>query len=264
MRNQFVSLSILATTASIFSSVENTNAALMIDLRFTDGTKFHPWNSSNDPITINAWAVVTGGVGNANEEGLQSAIFGIRSFNNFGGAGGITSASLATGWAGSGSATGVATNTSLDGIGDWGNLNNTPLTLGTTFFRVRTSKSSPNQIDYGNAASPSGSVFNTLADGGTEFLVGSFVFTPTSSTGMVSFAPITVRGGTVAPAGWWEDSTDTTAVSPNGAKLVSTGNYGPTGSDVNINGVTIGIPEPTSLGLVGLTGLIFHRRKRLK
>ncbi len=260
---------VAAATLGVVGLNQVSNASLMIDLRFADGGKNYAVATPGSlaPITINAWAVATGTAGNASEEGLQSVIAAIRSqIVNAGITGSITSAQLAPGWGGSGSSVGVATNTSADGIGDWGNASNTPLTLGSTFFRARTAKVAPNQIDYGDASSPAGSVFNNLADGGAEFLIGTFTFTPTATPlgAVLKYAPSTSNGGTVAPAGWWEDSSDTSASNPNGGKLVSTGTLGPANPNAGgVNAVTITvIPEPTTLGLAALAGMGLIRRRR--
>ena len=255
-------VSIAGTLAS------SAQAALTLDLRFSDGSKLKQITAGDlTPISINVWAVVSGAAGNSAEEGLQSVIGAFRSnVISAGFTGGITSAALGSGWGGSGSAVGVATNLSADGIGDWGNASNTPLTLGTTFFRARTSKSVPNQIDFGDATSPGGSTFNSLADGGAEFLIGSVVFTPTAAPqgAILDYAPNTVLGGTVAPAGWWEDAGDTSAANPTGGKLVSNGTLGPATPNVALGTVRIEvpIPEPTSLGLLGLGALGLVRRRR--
>ncbi len=261
-------LNVSVASLGVLAISQAVEASLIVDLRFTDGNDAKIINAGDlTPITIQAWAAVTGAAGNNAEEGLQSVIAAIRSNIVLPGiTGGITSASLASGWGGSGSAVGVATNLSADGIGDWGNASNTPLTLGTTFFRARTTKSVPNQIDFGDATSPAGSTFNNLADGGAEFLIGTFTFTPTAAaTGAVlRYAPSTVLGGTVAPAGWWEDAGDTSAANPTGGKLVANGTLGPaTPNALQVNAVTITvIPEPTTLGLAGLAGLGLIRRRR--
>jgi len=245
------------------------NAALTVDLRFTDGSHGKSINVGDlTPITIQAWAVATGTTGNVNEEGLQSLILAVKSsIASAGITGNITSAALGTGWNGSGSNLGSSSNISADGIGDWGNQNNTPLSIGgTNFFRPRTTKSVNNAVDWGDGDSPAGSVHTQLADGGDEFLVGTFTFTPTAAAlgGILKYAPSTPLGGTVAPAGWYEDTADKTAGSPTGVKSQATGSFGPAQPNAALtNAVTLTVvPEPTSLGFLGLGALAALRRRR--
>jgi len=259
---------VAAATLGTLGLVQSSNAALLIDLRFTDGTHNYsiPSPGNTAPITINAWAQVTGTSGNAAEEGLQSAMLALKSaIVSAGITGSITSASLGSSWNGSGSGLGVASNLSADSIGDWGNSANNTIGSGiSSFFRARTTKSQNNQVDWGDANSAG--TFNNLADGGAEFLVGSFTFTPTAAAlgAILNYVPVVPLGGTTGPSGWFEDTADKTAGSPTGSKNQSNGSFGPaTPNAAGVGAVTITVlPEPTTLGLAGLMGLGLLRRKR--
>ncbi len=246
-------------------------ADLKIDLRFANGSKTLQANPGDlTPITINAWAMVKGAAGNAKVEGLNSAVLALQSqIISAGIAGSITSAVRAPGWGGVGSQSGTSSNLSADGIGDWGSTTNAGTSLPPAWFRARTTKTTNNQVDWGDANSPAGSTYHDLADGGAEFLVGVFTFTPTAmpSGASLKFNPGTPTGGLIAPATWFEDTTSSTASQPTGGKTPGTGSYG----SARLDGASrstlafsdVGtLPEPASLGLIGLAGLAMLRRNR--
>ncbi len=258
MRLTSIPAVVLAATAALHSVA---TAELNIDLRFTDGSKLKSITAGDlSPVTINAWAVVTGAPGNANSEGLLYAIFAVQSQIAVSGiTGGITSATNTTGWNRNlGTSPGAASNLTNDGIGDWGNASNTPLNLGDSYFRARANLPTL-QFDFGDANSPVGSVYNSLPDGGKEFLVGSFVFTPAAmpADSHLNYIPVRPLGGTNSTAGWAEDVEDKT-IQGSGQLTPLTGIYNPaTPNPLGINGVTMTtfVPEPASLSFIGLLGM---------
>lgn len=268
---------VAVSTIGVLAIGQAAEAALTIDLRFATGDPKSKTINAGEltPIVIYAWAIDRGASGNAGREGLQSAMLALQStLNSAGLSGSLTSGTRSSGWTGSGSQNGAASNLTADGIGDWGSLAPTGASLAVDAFRARTSASRVDtgaQIDFGDQGdapdnTPTAGVKNALSDGGWEFRLGTFTFTPTAANaaGSVSYTPAVPSQGAggIGTAGWWEDSTTfATANPPDGGKNNASGTYGPAAG----GGVTItvaGIPEPTSLGLAGLAGLGLLRRRR--
>ncbi|MBC7784340.1 MAG: hypothetical protein H7144_10920 [Burkholderiales bacterium] len=265
MRIKSVLTAVVASLATFYPD-SAARADLKIDLRFADGSKTLNVDPGNlTPINIYAWGIVSGQSGNAKEEGLLSAVVALQSqINSAGISGSITAGVRGTGWGGVGSQSGKASNLSTDGIGDWGSKENSGAGLPAAWFRARTTKSVNNPVDWADGNSPDDSVSNSLSDGGAEFLLGRFVFTPTAMPNGASlkYNPVTPAGGAISPGIWWEDTDNKNVASPTGGKSAGTGSYGPARKAGMSSEAMAVLPEPTSLGIAAVAGIGLLRRRR--
>ncbi|MBC7783582.1 MAG: PEP-CTERM sorting domain-containing protein [Burkholderiales bacterium] len=233
------------------------------------------------PIAISLYGRVTGATnGTAAREGLQSAIVAaISQIVSPGIAGSITRTNLGPSWTGSGAESGLASNLSADGVGDWGSTAQVNNTAGQAFFRPRTGNATTAGAPVNFGLTPAGATNAGLGSGngsqvtfigadasanveGYEHLLGYLIFKPTAvAPGTLVYNPaVPALGGTTAAATWNEDSTNVSSSNnPNGGKTPASGTFG-----VAVNGgVTLNVvPEPTTLGLAGLAGLGLLRRRR--
>jgi hypothetical protein len=243
-----------------------TQAALIVDLRFSDGSKSLPAVAGS--YSIDVWAQVTGTDGISNE-GLVALYGGVRSNQVNGGAissgtSGITgNVASNVNWSVTSpfGQAGTAQNVTLDGIQDWGTLAttntstikyNTNLSGGTTpvFF------STPNQTGDVNAITQ-----------GVEFQVGTLTFT-LNPADVNLLAP-----GNAATTIDWFLPTGTIPtrhshlIDGSPTAVTSTGTYFTSAPG---NGVSFTapapIPEPGTIALggvllAGLAGLKLRRKK---
>lgn len=243
-----------------------SNADIIMDLRFSDGGKFRVASAGTYPVNI--WAQVTG-TNNLNDEELLNIYGSVQSQQIYGGAvqpvfagtSGVTSISAAPGFtlAPSRGSPGTAQNITADNVQDWG----TTSTGNGNTIKFNTDLGDSSGATYAFLNSP-GVTANAISSPavGVEFLIGSFQVTvsPGDISGIGYTAFNWVRGSGAVPA------PGVSKLDGSASPTSGQNNSVPVGSDVVANnGVVFGLPEPASVGLIGLVslGLLGIRRRKI-
>lgn len=235
------------------------NAALVVDLRFADGSKSK--TAAPGTYTVNIWAQVTGADAASANDGLLSAEGSLQSFQSSGGAivpaaagtsgvlGGATPIGLFTNVSPIGKP-GTTQNLSADNVNDWGALS------GTNALKF----SSSDGTTFVQSSNAGGGNFNLINDGslgaGVELLVGSFVVT-------VAVGDVNGSGTTFFQ---WVKGTSAVPTASNRRE----DNAGATSNVTYLQGLIPGnavafvVPEPGSIGLLSLGALAVGAIRRRK
>lgn len=222
---------LLAAVAALgLAYTSNANAGLIIDVRPQSGSRTIQVTAPGQAITLDIYGIVSG-ANTTDDEAFTSAFVKLTSTSSGGPlSGSFAAASVNGAFQGSGFTTGVPTDSDADGDLD---------ALGGT-----------TNASYMFARSPTPNIqgSRTGADS-EEFLLGTVTFTVGSdvSSGSVSIVPVKPSTGIAAPAAFLQDNANSTA-----ALYLASGH----------TGVTLVVPEPASMGLVGLAGLGFFARRR--
>jgi len=240
----------LATLISLAAA--SAQGALVCDIRTSTGATsviLTPSMIGTD-MTLYVWAVVTGADANHANEGLNYLFYSVKSTPTGGGAlstGGITATTLMTPFAASGSNVGTMQELTIpaDGVTDVGSNSAIPrATVGNAHVMPRAFPAV-----YGGGATG-----EAVGTNGWRWPVQEMTFhigNPIPGSGKTTLL-ITVPTNTSQPHGalWWEDG-----VVKNGG---DTGAYGTGGTSVEFT------PEPATVALLGLGGLLALRRRRSK
>ena len=238
------------------------DAALLVDLRFDDGTKSKV--ALPGTYTVDIWAQVSGGTNGTNaDEGLLSLHGAIESAQVNGG---ILSGGGVTGTSGFGPAfttaaptgrPGTPQNRTPDGVQDWGTTAATDLT---------------NTPKYNSAVSAGiepvfnttpGATFNNLGPGSVEFKVGTFTVT----IGATDVNPLGELNGGSTRFNWVKGIGNVAVVAHSHRVDNTLQTAGTSYLDSTLaNAVTFtAVPEPAALGVLGTAaalGLLGRRRTR--
>jgi len=254
--------------------VSQALASLTVDMRVTavagGGTKVDAKNvtnlAANATVTMQVWAQVTGSAGNQTAgiaQALQS-VGGSFLSSNGGLRGNLLPAQPPIAFRGSSASAGFSSDLDGDGDLDIGSNNEGDA---ANFFSARAPKMTGPQSNADGSAS--GLVVNTIP-GGWEYLLDTirFVMTGGSGSTAVNFRKNNAHTGAV----WAENATETSVDNGDGTTSFTYGggqtlapDTGVEGSGlpVNINGAGGGtVPEPASLGLIGVAGLGLLARRR--
>ena len=258
MKNCFALLTVLG-----FLLAAPAQAALIVDLRFSDGSKTKPTVAG--VYSIDVWAQVTGTNAIA-DEGLVALYGAVRS-NQVNGGAILAGTSGITGNAASNAnwtvtpafgQTGTAQNATTDGIQDWGML----ATNNTATIKYNTNLAGGTTAVFLNTAGQAGDV-NTLANG-VEFQVGTLTFTLNEAD--VNNAALLNASTTidwVLPTGSFPNR-HSHLIDGSATAVTSTGTYF---ASAPSNGVSFtAVPEPGTMALGGvlLAGLAGWKLRRKK
>jgi hypothetical protein len=256
---------LILLTALVCCGLAPIQAALIVDLRFSDGSKTKPAVAGN--YSIDVWAQVTG-ANTTPDEGLVALYGAVRSTQVNGGAiasgtSGITAnvASNAN-WTVTPAfgQTGTPQNATTDGIQDWGTL----ATNSTATIKYNTNLAGGTTPVFLNTSGQAGAV-NALANG-VEFKVGTLTFT---LNGADVNAGAALNGVTnidwVLPTGTFPNR-HSHLIDGNSAAVTTAATYLASGPTNGVSFTANAIPEPGTLALGGilLAGLAGWsvRRKR--
>lgn len=278
---------LLAGAAMAGLGASSALAALTIDLRVTaisgagsTGAVISPNNKTVTPgpagnvtVTMAVWAQVTGTNPNAPDDFQSATGSFLSAFGGIKGNLSLSSTNIPTLFQGTSFSTGLVTDLDGDGDTDLGsNVNNDA----DNFFRARSAKMVGPQSNF-DGSSP-GLQTNTITNG-TEYKIATIRFVQSVGAGVASnFTDVNFRPWSVAEGAVWgedqeevpvvddggttDDTSDDTTVGytyANGNVLNPALGTFQAGPAVHIGG---GVPEPTSLGLLGVAGLGLLARRR--
>ncbi|MGC4003366.1 MAG: hypothetical protein QM811_09615 [Pirellulales bacterium] len=202
------------------------NAGLIIDLRFSDGTKTK--TAAPGTYTVDIWAqLVAGTNGNANDDGILTFYGAARSGSTNGGVlasgvgNGITGIAAAAPFTLTPSNGNLGTGSDLngDGIQDWGNtttsVSSTPQPIKFNAF----SAGDPNNPVYRNASDLPAANVNAIT-GGFEYKVGSFTYT-ISASGLIS----SPTAGATTTLDWVKSTGVSYIYKADGVQVTAPANY---------------------------------------
>lgn len=236
------------------------DAALIIDLRFTDGTKTKQIAAGTYGVDV--WARVSGVNGSTADEGLLSVYGSVQSQQVNGGVlnagtSGVTAnagASPAFTTVSPNGQAGTAQSLTADGVQDWG----TVATSSTSTIKYNSTLN--NGLDPVFPSTP-GVIANTVDANTVDFKVGTFTITIDSS----DINALAATGGETR-FNWVK----ATGVFPqqhshraDGAVVTAGASYASSAAANAVSFASAPIPEPASLGLLGLaTAALAGRRRR--
>ncbi len=240
-------------------------AALIVDLRFSDGSKTKPAVAGS--YNIDVWAQVTG-TNTTPDEGLVAVYGAVRSTQVNGGAilagtsgitGNVASNANWTVTPAFGQA-GTAQNATLDGIQDWGTL----ATNSTSTIKYNTNLAGGTTPVFLNTSGQAGAV-NALANG-VEFKVGTLTFTLNSAdVNNAALLNAATNIDWVLPTGTFPNR-HSHLIDGSPTAVTSTGTYLASGPTNGVSFTPNAIPEPGTyaLGTILLAGVAGWKLRRKK
>jgi hypothetical protein len=248
-----------AAGAATFLPAATADAALIIDLRFTDGTKTRQIAAGTYEVDV--WALVSGTNDSTADEGLLNVYGSVQSQQVNGGALSAGTSGV-TGNAGAGPVfttgspngqAGTSQNITTDGVGDWG----TVATSSTSTIKYNSALNNGLDPAFSNS---SGVVANTLDANTVEFKVGTFTVT-------INPADINALAGLDAETRFnWVKATGTFPTQhshrADGASVTAAAAYAASTTANAVSFTSAAVPEPASLGLLGLAAAAALGRRR--
>lgn len=244
-RVRFAALAVLST----FGLMSNAQAALTFDVRFSDGATVKDVNDLSG-VTVDLYAVVTGADSNHANDAFRSAFVILQSSENNGGVfnGALTAVEprIAPFNDASTSQPGTGSDLNSDGVGDWGS--NSTAGGDVEHLIVRSSSSTFGGAAVGSAVGTNGWEFKIAS---WSVNVGSLIVNPAlgASTDLVVTMPSVTPLISTDYATYTQDG-----VASSVKNATSAGVYG--------DFVTITVPEPSTLAILGLGGAMLIARRR--